>query len=77
MNGATPGPGTRRAATAWSTRSRRINAVDLLRVASTNPANGATVTVTPSAITVTFNKPVIFSTLAAADLTFTRPRRRA
>ena len=39
-----------------------INAVDLLRVSSTNPANGSTVTVTPSAITVTFNKAVNFST---------------
>ena len=47
-----------------------INAVDLLRVASTNPANGSTVTITPSAITVTFNKPVKFSTISAADLTF-------
>ncbi len=47
-----------------------INAVDLLRVASTNPANGATVTVTPSAITVTFNKAVNFSTVSASDLTF-------
>jgi large repetitive protein len=48
-----------------------INAVDLLRVVSTTPANGSTVTVSPSAITVTFNKPVNFSTVSAADLTFT------
>jgi hypothetical protein len=51
-----------------------INAVDLLRVASTNPANGSTVTVTPSAITVTFNKKVNFSTVlnaASPVLTFT------
>ena len=48
-----------------------INAVDLLHVASTSPANGSTVTITPSAITVTFNKAVNFSTLSAADLTFT------
>lgn len=47
-----------------------INAVDLLRVNSTNPANGSTVTVTPGAVTVTFNKPVNFSTVAAGDLTF-------
>ena len=46
------------------------NAVDLLRVSSTNPSNGETVTVTPSAITVTFNKPVNFSTVEAGDLTF-------
>jgi large repetitive protein len=48
-----------------------INAADLLRVSSTNPANGATVTVTPSAITVTFSKAVVFSTIKAGDLTFT------
>ena len=48
-----------------------INAIDLLRVTATSPANGATVTTSPSAITVTFNKPVNFSTVSAADLTFT------
>ncbi|MFI5457180.1 MAG: Ig-like domain-containing protein [Isosphaerales bacterium] len=48
-----------------------INAVDVLRVSSTNPANGAIVTVAPSTITVTFNKAVNFSTVSAADLTFT------
>jgi hypothetical protein len=42
-----------------------INAVDVLRVASTNPANGSTVTVTPGTITVNFNKPVNFSTVLA------------
>ena len=41
---------------------KAINAVDVLRVLSTDPANGSTVTVTPAAITVTFNKPVDFST---------------
>src|SRR5262249_16590812 len=48
-----------------------INAVDVLRVLSTDPANGATVTVTPSGITVTFNKPVDFSTVQSSDLVFT------
>ncbi len=48
-----------------------LNAVNLLRVQSTSPANGATVTTAPSVIQVTFNKPVIFSSLSAADLTFT------
>ncbi len=48
-----------------------INAVNLLRVVSTSPASGTTVTVSPNVITVTFNKPVVFSTLSAADLTFT------
>ena len=75
--GATPMNGT--AAGTWNQQSgfgevnaiNAINAVDLLRVVSTNPANGSTVTVSPSAITVTFNKPVNFSTVSAADLTFT------
>ena len=47
-----------------------INAIDVLRVSSTNPANGETVTVTPSAITVTFTKPVVFSTVTSSDLVF-------
>src|SRR5262249_40420591 len=46
-------------------------AVDVLRVLSTNPANGATVTSAPGSITVTFNKPVNFATVSAADLVFT------
>jgi hypothetical protein len=48
-----------------------LNAVDQLRVATTTPANGSTVTTAPSVIQVTFNKPVVFSSLSAADLTFT------
>ena len=72
MNGQAAGHlESRRAATASSTRSTPSTPSTCLRVASTNPANGATVTVAPSAITVTFNKPVSFSTLSAADLTFT------
>ena len=47
-----------------------INALDVLRVLSTDPANGSTVTVTPSAITVTFSKPVDFSTVQSSDLVF-------
>jgi hypothetical protein len=48
-----------------------ISAIDVLRVSTTNPANGATVTLTPSAITVTFSKPVNFSTVSSGDLVFT------
>ena len=44
---------------------KAINAVDVLRVESTNPASGSTVLVTPGAITVTFNKPVNFSSVIA------------
>ncbi len=47
-----------------------INAIEQLRVSSTDPSNGETVAVTPGAITVTFNKPVNFSTVEAGDLTF-------
>ena len=43
-------------------RGHALNAVDLLRVATTSPANGSTVTSAPSVIQVTFNKPVVFST---------------
>ncbi|HZW35120.1 MAG TPA: S8 family serine peptidase, partial [Isosphaeraceae bacterium] len=50
---------------------RSINAVDVLRVVSTNPAANSTVTSAPGAITVTFNKPVNFATVSASDLVFT------
>ena len=77
ISGATPMNGT--AAGSWNQQSgyglvnaiNAINAVDLLRVVSTNPANGSTVTVSPSAITVTFNKAGQFLDGLAADLTFT------
>ncbi len=76
INGATPMNGT--PAGSWNTQSgyglvnaiNAINAVNLLRVVATSPANGSTVTVSPSAITVTFNKAVNFSTVSAADLVF-------
>src|SRR5262249_37587347 len=77
IDGAVPMNG--QAAGTWDTQAgfglvnaiNSINAVDLLRVSTTNPASGSTVTISPSAITVTFNKPVVFSSLKAADLTFT------
>ena len=47
-----------------------IDAIDVLRVSSTDPSNGETVTVTPSAIDVTFTKPVVFSTITSSDLVF-------
>jgi large repetitive protein len=71
MNGQTPGTWVAADGFGLVNAIDAINAVDVLRVASTNPANGATVTVTPSAITVNFNKPVNFSTVKASDLTFT------
>jgi large repetitive protein len=71
MNGQTPGTWNSQAGYGLVNAINAINAVDLLRVSTTNPAAGATVTIAPSAITVTFNKPVVFSTLKAADLTFT------
>ncbi len=71
MNGQTPGTWVAADGYGLVNAINAINAVDLLRVSSTNPASGATVTVTPSAITVTFNKAVNFSTMSAADLTFT------
>jgi hypothetical protein len=48
-----------------------LTAVDLLRVQSTSPASGSTVTTAPSVIQVIFNKPVVFSSLSASDLIFT------
>ena len=64
-------PGTRQAGYGLVNAIRAINAVDVLRVLSTDPANGTTVTVSPSAITVTFSKPVDFSTVTSSDIVFT------
>jgi len=71
MNGSAAGTWNSEGGFGFVTAIDAINAVDTLHVASTNPANGSTVTITPSAITVTFNKAVNFSTVSAADLTFT------
>ncbi len=71
MNGATPGTWNDQGGYGLVNAIDALNAVDLLRVSSTTPANGATVTNAPSVIQVTFNKAVQFSTLSAADLTFT------
>ena len=70
MNGQTQGTWIAADGYGFLNAINAINAVDLLRVDSTNPANGSTVTVTPSAVTVTFNKPVNFATVSAGDLTF-------
>jgi len=74
MNGGSPGVWQADGGYGLINAIAAINAVDLLRVVSTNPANGSTVTVTPSTITVTFNKPVNFSSVlnaASPVLTFT------
>ena len=54
---------------------KAINAINVLQVVITDPANGATVTLTPGAITVTFNKPVRSSRRSAAA-TFSSPPRQ-
>ncbi len=74
MNGGAPGVWQADGGFGLINAIAAINAVDLLRVSSTNPANGAVVNVTPSAITVTFSKPVNFLTVlnaASPVLTFT------
>ena len=71
MNGAAAGSWNVEGGYGLVQATSALNAVDLLRVQATFPANGATVTNAPSVIQVTFNKPVVFSTLSAADLTFT------
>jgi hypothetical protein len=70
MNGQTQGTWVPADGFGFLNAINAVNAVDLLRVSSTNPANGSTVSVSPSVITVTFNKPVNFATVAAGDLTF-------
>ena len=71
MNGTAPGTWDPQGGFGLINAVNAINAVDVLRVLSTDPANGSTVTVTPSAITVTFSKPVDFSTVSSSDLVFT------
>jgi large repetitive protein len=71
MNGATPGAWDPQGGYGLVNAVDALNAVDTLTVASTSPAAGSTVTTAPSYIQVTFDKPVQFSTLSAADLTFT------
>ena len=71
MNGAAPGTWNAQGGFGLINAVNAINAIDVLRVLSTDPANGSTVTVTPSAITVTFTKPVNFSTVSSSDLVFT------
>ncbi len=70
MNGAAPGTWDPQGGYGLVNAIDALNAVDLLRVQSTSPANGSTVTNAPSVIQVTFNKPAVFSTLSASDLTF-------
>jgi large repetitive protein len=47
--------------------------INTLRVSSIVPGGGATVTTTPTDLIVTFNKPVVFSTVVAADLNVAGP----
>ena len=70
MNGTPAGTWNQQSGFGLVNAINAINAVNLLRVVATSPANGSTVTTTPSAITVTFNKAVNFSTISAADLVF-------
>ena len=70
MNASAPGTWNAQGGYGLINAVNAINAIDVLRVSSTNPANGETVTVTPSAITVTFTKPVDFSTVTSSDLVF-------
>ncbi len=71
MNGSAAGTWDQQGGYGLVNAVKAIAAIDLLRVSSTDPANGSTVTVTPSGITVTFNKPVVFSTVSSSDIQFT------
>ncbi len=71
LNGQAPGTWNQQGGYGLINAIDALNAVDLLRVSSTTPANGSTVTTAPSVIQVTFNKAVAFSTLSASDIKFT------
>ena len=70
MNASAPGTWNAQGGYGLINAINAIDAIDVLRVSSTNPSNGETVTVTPSAIDVTFTKPVVFSTVTSSDLVF-------
>jgi hypothetical protein len=71
LNGATSGTWNTQGGLGLVDAVQALAAIDVLRVSTTTPANGATVTASPTAITVTFSKPVKIATLAASDLHFT------
>ncbi len=47
-----------------------VRAASVLAVASISPGGGATIASAPTSITVTFNKPVVLSTISAGSLVF-------
>ena len=52
---------------------KALTAVSLLQVTQTAPTTGVTLTTsTPSSLTVTFSKPIVFSQVKASDLQFTQ-----
>ena len=71
MNGQTPGTWNAQSGFGLINAVSPLNAINSLSVIATSPANGSTLTVTPSTITVTFNKPVNFSTVSSSDIQFT------
>ncbi|MDR3632795.1 MAG: S8 family serine peptidase, partial [Isosphaeraceae bacterium] len=71
MDGSASGVWNQQAGYGLVNAVKAISAADVLRVASSIPTNNATLTVAPNGIVLTFNKPVVFSTVSAADLTFT------
>lgn len=70
LNGATAGTWDAKGGFGLVDARAALNAVDALRVLSTIPVNGATLTTTPNQILVTFNKPVDFSTVSSNNLRF-------
>jgi hypothetical protein len=49
---------------------KAMNAIDLLRVTTVNPPNGATLSTAPTILDVNFSRPLDFSTVNASDLVF-------
>ncbi len=70
LNGATAGVYQMQGGFGLVNAVNAFNAVNTLNVSSTTPANGATVTQTPTQIVVTFSRPVNIATLVPADLAF-------
>jgi hypothetical protein len=71
LNGSAPGTWDPKGGFGLVNATAALNAVNALRVLTATPTSGAATSLSPATVTLTFNRPVNFNTVSAADLTFT------
>ncbi len=71
LNGSAAGTWNAQGGYGFVNAVKAVTSIAPLNVVTTTPSVASTVGATPTQIDVTFNKPVVFSTVTAADLTFT------